>query len=202
MTMLSVLMPTTPERASMFLPLFNELHRQIEYCATFHPSLGSVEVLVDPDKRFLDGGPSIGQKRESLKNRATGRYLCYLDSDEGIAPNYVESILRLCNQGADICTFRAFVSLKSFWALVDMRLAYKVNDQITPDYTVRRPGWHMCPVKSVFAKLHSFNDKNNAEDFEWMEKVLGQCTTEAHTDKILFMYRHGDHSEADQIPLP
>jgi len=80
-----------------------------------------------------------------------------------------------------------------------MRLAYKVNDQFTPEHTVRRPPWHMCPVRSEFAKLHEFEDISNAEDSRWFEQVLTRCTTESHTDKILFQYNHGNHSEADKI---
>ena len=202
MILLSILMPTTPERHEMFTRLFNEVHRQVEYTHTTHPSLGSVEILVDSSPRFLDGGLSVGKKRESLVQRASGKYLCFLDSDESIAPNYVETLVRLCYKDQDVCTFQAMVKLSSFWALVDMRLTYKVNDQITPDHSVRRPPWHICPVRSVFAKLHKFSDKSNAEDFEWMEKVLANCTTEAHSECIIFTYNHGEHSEVDQIPLP
>lgn len=201
MIILSVLMCTTPQRNEMFSKLFTELHRQLEYLQTFHESLGKVEILVDDSIRYLDGGLSVGKKREALLKRAEGEYVCYLDSDEGISPDYLETLVRLCRQGQDVCTFQALTKLKDFWALVDMRLSYKVNDQISPEYTVRRPPWHICPVKTKYAKRYHFPDVNNAEDFAWMNKVLTHCTTEAHTERIIFEYRHGDHSEVDKIPL-
>lgn len=201
MVILSILMPTTPERQEMFTRLYNEVYKQITYVHTTHPSLGRVEVLVDDSPRFLDGGLSVGKKREALVKRAEGKYLCFLDSDESVSPDYVETLVRLCIKDQDVCTFRAIAKLSTFWALVDMRLAFKVNDQINPEYTVRRSAWHLCPVRSLFAKLVDFSDKNNAEDYEWMEKVLTRCTTEAHTDKIIFQYNHGEHSEVDKIPL-
>lgn len=201
MIILSILVPTTPERKDMFTRLYNEVYRQITYVHTTHPSLGRVEVLVDDSPRFLDGGLSVGKKREALVKRAEGKYLCFLDSDESVSPDYVETLVRLCIKDQDVCTFRAIAKLSTFWALIDMRLAFKVNDQVNPEYTVRRSAWHLCPVRSVFAKLVDFSDKNNAEDFEWMEKVLTRCTTEAHTDKIIFQYNHGEHSEVDKIPL-
>lgn len=163
--------------------------------------LGEVEIIINSDQKFLDGGPSIGAKRQALLSNAKGDYVAYLDDDEDIAPNYVESLLRLCKQDQDVCTFRAMMKLETFWGIVDMRLSYKVNDQATPEHTMRRPPWHTCPVRREYAKLYRFNDKNNAEDFEWFEKVLSHCTTEAHTDKILFQYNHGQNSEADKIPL-
>jgi glycosyltransferase involved in cell wall biosynthesis len=202
MIILSILIPTIPERVDLFTGLYNELNAQIHMMESTHPSLPTVEILVDPSVRFLEGGPSIGLKRNNLVQRAKGQYVCFVDDDDAIAPNYIESLVRLCMQGADIVTFQASVRMKSFWSLVDMRLSYKVNDQLNPDYTARRPPWHCCPVRTSFAKAHKFKNLNNAEDFDWMQRVLGQCTTEIHTDKILFEYRHGDHSEADQIPLP
>lgn len=202
MIILSILMCTTPERNEMFSKLFSELHRQLEYMQTFHETMGNIEILVDDSIRFLDGGLSIGKKREALLKRAEGKYVCYLDSDESIPGNYLESLVRMCIQDQDICTFKALAKLETFWSIIDMRLTYKVNDQINPEYTVRRPPWLCCPVRTIYAKMFDFPDLNNAEDFLWMEKVLACCLTEAHTDKLLFQYNHGSHSEADKIPLP
>lgn len=200
--MLSVLMPTTPQRVEMFTKLFNEVHRQAEYLHTTHPTLGKVEILVDSSKRFLDGGLSVGKKREALVQRAEGKYLCFLDSDEEISPDYLETIIRLCYHDKDICTFKAMARLHNFWTVVDMSLSNKDNEQVCPDHIIKRPPWHICAVRSVYAKAFGFSDKNNAEDFEWMEKVLTSCQTEAHSERIIFCYRHGEHSEVDKIPLP
>lgn len=202
MILLSILIPTIPERNERFTKLYNELMRQKTEFETFHDSLGRVEVIVDSSKKFLDGGLSIGKKREALVQSAEGKYLCFLDDDESIPPNYLEALMRLCHQDQDIVTFQALAKMKTFWAMVDMRLGYKVNDQINPNYTARRPPWHCCPVKSIYAKMFEFPDLNNAEDFVWMEKVLSCVTTEAHTEAILYQYNHGDHSEADKVPLP
>ncbi len=196
--MLSILIPSIPNRDEKFTNLNNELNRQSNTIME-HPMLGSIEVVPDCSESFLNGGLSIGKKRNGLVQKATGKYLCFLDDDESISPNYLESLLRLCNNDMDVCTFRAIAKLDSAWGLIDMRLAYQVNDQFSPEYTVRRPPWHICPVRSEFAKLYEFSDINNAEDFSWFEKVLTHCTTESHTDKILFQYNHGKHSEADKI---
>lgn len=197
--MLSILIPSITERADILKRLRMELRNQINHVTHTHPSLGKVETWVNSSLSFLNGGASIGVKRQNLLNYANGKYVCFLDDDESIAPNYVETLLRLCNQDSDVCTFRALAKLQNSWGLIDMRLSYKVNDQFTPDHDVRRPPWHICPVRTEFAKLYQFKDINNAEDFEWFEHVLAHCTTEAHTDKIIFQYNHGPHSEADKI---
>jgi glycosyltransferase involved in cell wall biosynthesis len=196
----SILIPTLPERVERFTALFNELYRQLTYMNTVHPTLGEIEIIVDDSKRFLDGGLSIGKKREALVQRAEGKYCWFLDDDETIAPNYLETLVRLCNQNADVCTFRAIAKLDNYWALFDMSLKNKVNEDSTPDRTVLRGCWHICPVKTKYAKLYSFPDTSYGEDWEWMSKVLTHCQSEAHSDAVILQYNHSSKtSEADKI---
>jgi hypothetical protein len=172
---------------------------QINQLDTIHPTLGQVELIGDYRESFLHGGPSIGKKRESLVQRATGKYLCFLDDDEDIAPNYVETLVRLCQLDADVITFRSFAKTDFYWSVIDMRLG-NPNEEATPDRIVKRNAWHICPVKSEYAKLYPFEDTNYSEDWNWMEKVLTHCETEAHTDQILHQYNHSSKtSEADKI---
>lgn len=198
MIQLSILIPTIPERREMFFRLTDKINRQITYCSTVHPSLGRVELLFDDSKKFLDGGLSIGKKRESLVKRAEGIYSCFVDDDEDVSPDYVESLLRLTQREADIITFRNITILENYWMIVDMGIHYP-NDQPNGKHMIRRRPWHICPVKTTFAKMYDFEDSNYGEDFGWMDKVLKHVTTEAKTEAVLHMYRHGKHSEADKI---
>lgn len=199
MVILSILMCTTEDRHEMFTKLNSELQTQRTFMDTFHPSLGEIEILVDDSKRFLDGGLSIGKKREALVKRATGKFLCFLDSDENIAPNYLETLVRLCCQGKDVCTFRAIAKLDNYWAIYDMRLNQH-NEQSTPDKTVLRGAWHTCPVRTEYAQRYEFEDINYGEDASWMNKVLSDCKDEAHSDAVILQYNHHTHiSESDKI---
>jgi hypothetical protein len=200
MIILSILIPSIPERHSTFIELYGKLWRQIYHVHTIHPTLGEIEYHLDDSKSFLDGGLSIGKKRESLVNKATGKYLCFLDDDEDIAPNYVETLVRLCHEDKDIVTFRNISKFDTFWMVVDMRLTHTENEQATPEKIVSRLPWHLCPVRSEYAKLYEFENINYGEDFLWMQKVLTHCKTEAHTDKILHQYNHSStKSESDKI---
>lgn len=196
--MLSVLMPTTPERIEMFSNLYEEVLRQVDFCRITHESLGGVEIVVDDSKRYLDGGLSIGKKREKLLMSSKGKYVCFLDSDDLIAPNYIEILLRLCQSNADVCTFSSFVQLETYWMVVDMSIRNKINQEAMPGIIYRMP-WHICPVRSRIAKQFKFDDVNYSEDWKWMEKVLRHCNTESKSEQILHLYNHGKHSEADNI---
>lgn len=198
--MLSILIPTTPDRATMFQGLWKELHEQAWACYKQHESLGNVEILFDDSKAFLKNGLSIGKKRQDLVRLASCKYLCFCDSDDFIAPNYIETLLRLCQTNADVCTFRNLTKTDTYWCIVDMSLNNPENEEANPDRIIKRRPWHICPVKSEYAKLYEFDDSNYGEDFKWMEKVLTHCTTEAHTEQVLHCYNHSSKtSEADKI---
>lgn len=197
---LSVLIPSIPERGDDFGQLMGNLLYQKEQLELVHPSIGNIQLLFDCSEKFLDGGISIGKKRESLAQRAQGKYLCFLDDDEDIAPNYVETLVRLCQLDADVVTFRNLTKTDFYWTIVDMSLKNTTNEEATPDRIVKRQPWHICPVKSEYAKLYDFEDSNYGEDFSWMKRVLTHCNSEAHTDQILHCYNHSSkHSEADKI---
>jgi glycosyltransferase involved in cell wall biosynthesis len=197
-TILSVLIPTIKDRSVMFHRLYIELVKQVSALHEVHPTLGTVEVLFNDSAKFLEGGLSIGKKRESLVRAATGKYLCFCDDDEWVSPNYIETLVRVCHHDRDVVTFRNFTRLDTFWTIIDMSLNFP-NDQASPLFTVRRKPWHICPVRSLFAKRVQFQDTNYSEDFDWMGKVLEFCTSEAKTDAVLHEYHHGKHSEADKI---
>lgn len=199
MWMLSILIPSIPSRRDQLNRLRVEVQKQISYCRAVHPALGKVEVIIDNSKTFLQGGLSIGKKREGLVKRAKSKYMCFLDDDESIAPNYVETLLRLCFQDKDVCSFRNVTKLDNYWCIIDMSIV-NPNEQAHGDYTVLRKPWHICPVRSEFAKRFQFPDSNYGEDWTWFEQVLSLCLTEAKTGAIIHQYNHSSkRSEADKI---
>lgn len=198
MIILSILCATTPDRSEMFQVLYSELQRQHTYMKTFHPTLGDIEILVDDSKRFLDGGPSIGKKREALVQRAQGKYLCFIDSDDMIPGNYMETIVRACQEDKDVITFRAIARLENYWTIIKMSI-WLPNFDASPEHDVERSPSIVCPVRSVYAKMVDFEDINHGEDYKWMGKVISMCLNESRSNVILYEYRHGQHSESDKI---
>lgn len=201
---LSILIPSIPERRNQLLRLTNELYRQVLSLQLQHPSLGSVEILQDDSIKFLDGGLSIGAKRDLLKQRASGKYLCFLDDDDYPTPNYIETLVRLCNEGQSIVTFRTLIKNDHYWGIIDMNLETITNTEVSPHGTINRTPWHICPVLSSIAKNEPFNiDKNHNEDWDWMNRVLKNVHSQSHSDMILTQYNHSESkSEADNITRP
>jgi hypothetical protein len=194
---LSILIPTIPERQSKFDYLREEVRRQAAACYKIHPVLGVVEIVVDNSKKFTEGGITIGAKRQNLITEANGEYLCFLDDDEAVSPDYVETLLRLCWEKPDIGTFNNLSKLDNYWMVVRMSLHTRDNEQARPGIIKRRP-WHICPVRSSIAKKYSFPDSNYGEDWVWFEQVLKDCKKEFHYENIIHQYNFSKvNSQAD-----
>lgn len=199
MTILSILIPTISARKAMFDSLVRELDRQCGILAQAHPTLGYVELRFEDGEPFLNGGMSIGKKRQELVKYAQGKYLCFLDDDENIAPNYIETLVRLCQHDRDVCTFRAIAKNDNFWSIIDMSI-YHPDVEASPNYEVLRNIWHVCPIRSSFAKLYGFEDINYGEDAAWLLNVRKHITSEAKSQAILLCYNHSKStSESDRI---
>jgi len=196
---LSVLIPTIPERGVKLSSLTGELYSQIHRVNSCHPSLGKVEVLIDYDKKFINGGKSVGKKRDDLVQAAKGKYLCFLDDDDNISPGYIESLLRLAQHDCHVITFNSLFKCDHYWTVIDMSIR-NTNEEATPENIVKRNAWHICPIKSEIAKQFRFPDKNNAEDWAWMEQVLTLVKSEVKSNMILHQYNHSHLTSAvDEI---
>lgn len=199
MIILSILCPTIPSRSHLFEKLQANIQHQISTLHAVHPTLGKVEFIHDDSIPYLEGGLSIGAKLNKLLKRSEGKYVCVLHDDDWMAPNYVETLVRLCHHNADVITFRNITMLDTFWITVDMSIHYP-NDQASPMFEVRRMPWNICPVRAEFGKKFRYPESNYGEDASWMTDVLTMCTTESHTNAVLHQYNHSTHtSEADRI---
>lgn len=195
MIKLTILIPSIPERHGKLVKLRTDLYNQRD-ALKIHPTLGEVEILFNDSESVNNGGISVGAKRDKLMRQAQGEYLCFIDDDELPSPNYLEALLRLCQLGADIVTFKSFYKCDGYWGVANMSLHHPTNEQATPYGEFKRRPFHICPMKSSIAKNCSFPDINNAEDWAYMEQVLAKCTTEVHTDQILHQYNHSSLTSA------
>lgn len=200
MIVLSILIPTIPERNKSFKKLYRNLLDQFDVCYKSHPTLGEIEILFDDTMKFLEGGLTVGSKRDNLVQSARGKYCCFIDDDEDPSPNYIETLLRLCAEDFDIVTFRSIFKCDTYWSLVDMDLNAAWNEDMNPNGITKRSPFHICPIKTSIAQQFHFPDINNAEDWAWMIQVLTKCKSQVHTDMILHQYNHSSKSSAvDEI---
>lgn len=201
MIILSVLIPTIPERNREFMKLLTELQKQISYMHSTHPDLGLIEVLWDDRPSYLNGGPTIGGKRNELRQRAIGKYQIQLDADDWIAPNYIQILVRMAQEDKDVLSFNCIFKNDYYWSIINMALSNEENEQATPDKIVKRQIWHVCGIKTEIARKGNYDDaKNSAEDWSFIEMIKPHLHTETHSNMILTQYNHSEaNSESDKI---
>ena len=78
------------ESSTSWIPIMN---LQITSC----DASAIVEVLTEVDSKQI----TTGAKRNNLLNKAQGKYICFIDDDDHIYPNYIKLILEAIEWDAD-----------------------------------------------------------------------------------------------------
>lgn len=91
---LSIITMSLNERRELREPLFEELYRQMDGKPVEHT------VVED------NGHTPNGIKMIIGEDTSHGEYVCTVDDDDWIAPNYIDSILEALEQNPDVVTFR------------------------------------------------------------------------------------------------
>jgi glycosyltransferase involved in cell wall biosynthesis len=177
--LLSILIPTVPNRAIQFERLFLDLQKQID--AGPH----NVEILGLLDNKSR----TVGAKRNALLAAAAGAYLVFLDDDDRVADDYVAAVCRaiLENPGVDAIVYDVLCS-------VNGKQRSHCRYSIHNDAVVEKPGcysaWapHVCVWRSEIVKPIPFPDRQFGEDTDWSRVASLVARTEARIDRILYWY--------------
>lgn len=196
--MLSVIMLTVPERETQFNLIKNKVLNQIRYCEKYHSTLGKVEIIELNSKKFIDGGKTVGAKRQEGMDIAKGKYVIWLDDDDNISPDYIETLLRMAKSDADILTFNNISKFENYWMVVNMSLNNKEDEQAKPGFIKRRP-YTICAWKKETIKNIKWIDGNINEDVNFINEALKIVNTEYHSDNILHEYNRETKSLATEF---
>lgn len=184
---LSILIPTVPQRANLFLELHAEINNQLEMANAF----GLVEVISDCAQV---GVKTTGQKRNDLINSAQGDYVWFIDDDDMILPNAIRLVLGALEKQPDALAINGIMTTNG----KDMRSWYisKDNPYIT-DYSTGKEVYlrstnHITPIKREIAKSIKFENKSNFEDYAYcMElKKFNLIKTEVEIKEPIYHYRY------------
>ena len=155
--------------------------------AAISEQIGSapVEHLVLFDNRAR----SIGAKRQALVDIARGQYLAFVDDDDDVSEDYVSSLLKAAETGADVITFRQ----RAIYNGLESEVHFGINNQDGPfkpgGITLRAP-WHVCAWKRDRIADCLFSFTNYGEDLAWCLQARRRASTAHHIDAVLHTYRH------------
>jgi len=181
---LSILICTLPERKAMFDTLIDDLAFQINAAGANK----KVEVLSDPDEVL-----TVGEKRNALLKQAKGEYLCFIDDDDEVAPNYVVRILSALESNPDCCSLRGEITFDGERPeIFEHSLMYdKWRTVEAAEIKYERYPTPLNTIKSSIAKQFEFPNVDFGEDHKWAEAIHRSklLKKEAYIPEILYHYR-------------
>jgi len=170
---LSILLCSLPNRLKQF-SVIEELTKQ----AKGKP----VEILYLGDNWQM----SVGEKRNNLIYLATGKYICFVDDDDRVEPNYVSDILDAINQhGTDCINFQASVSINESNPMICHYSKEFTENVNLPTMYLRQPNHLMVWKKSI---VELFPEINVGEDNLFGENMAKKNYSEYNIDKVLYHY--------------
>lgn len=189
---LSILIPTVPQRANLFLELHTEINNQLEMANAF----GLVEVISDCAPV---GAKTTGEKRNDLLNSAQGEYVWFIDDDDMILPNAIRLVLGALEKKPDALAINGFMTTngrnKRVW-YISKDNPY-VTDYSSGQEVYLRSTNHITPIKREIAKSIKFENKSNFEDYAFcMElKKFNLIKTEVEIKEPIYHYRYIDYDK-------
>lgn len=176
---LSILIPTLPERAKL-------LQRVCEHLGAFNT--GEVEILTDHRGREV----TTGKKRNELIEKAKGLYVVHVDDDDFPQTGYIEMILNAIkeNNYPDCITFNGFYN-EDGGPRINFTIKLGEKYEARNGHVYRWPN-HLCPMKKAIAQSVKFPDKTKGEDYEWSKQIADRrlLKTSFHIDKDLYFYEY------------
>jgi glycosyltransferase involved in cell wall biosynthesis len=181
---LSILIPTLPDRKHFFEEITNEINDQIAFLTD------SVEWISDDRGRHV----TTGTKRNSLLEKASGKYTWFVDDDDYIYPYAIEDILNACFfANPDVIGINGIMTTDGK-AQVDWEIRlghpYKAVQRNGKEYYLRHPN-HITPMKKEHAIKVKFPDKTVFEDYEWAKAIndAKYLKTQEIIDKPIYHYK-------------
>lgn len=182
---LSILIPTTPDREKVLYELLYSLHLQIE-TGKFQPF---VEILIETDNKEL----SVGKKRQMLLERAKGKYVIFVDSDDKVSEDYLYEILEAIKQEPDVISFNGWLETnganrENFKISKDLPYI-TVSDAYGKKEYLRYPN-HLCAILRSIAIKIGYKDMRHAEDYDYAKRLKesGLLKKEVYIQKDLYFY--------------
>lgn len=189
---ISILIPTMKSRERLFRQVLAEVQRQIRETPEIR-----VEVLWESD----NGELTLGQKRNVLMDRCTGKYHCFIDDDDVIARDYLKVFVPMIKSGIDYdCA--SFVGAHymrgRFNKFFHHSLDYPTWDE-RPDRFIRSVS-PMNMIKTDIVRQVRYKDIRNTEDSEFSFRLResGLLKTEFKINPNRPIYHYIDGVKQDR----
>jgi glycosyltransferase involved in cell wall biosynthesis len=172
---LSILICTMPKRKASLDRLFAELLKQAQG--------KEVEIIADSNMTI-----TTGAKRNNLIRLAKGEYVVFVDDDDTVSVDYVNSILTALESKPDAVGFKGWITTNG-----RNKMAWKISKDLPymqKGNTYLRYNNHLSPMKKEIAEKIGYPDATFGEDFDFAKRLheAKLIKTEVFIDKFLYNY--------------
>jgi len=141
---------------------------------------------------FIDNGVfSIGEKRNSLVQHSTGKYISQIDDDDDVSDDYIEKVLEGCRTDCDVVGLTGIITFngktpKKFIHSIRYKEWYEDKGAY-----YRCPN-HLNPIKASIAKRFPFKEVNHGEDLDYSMRLqkAGVLLTEHFIEEPYYFYKY------------
>lgn len=208
--LLSILIPTTPDRMGDIMRLYKSVSNQCGITTLFLDENShqirrgynldkTIELIEFTDNREL----TIGEKRERLYQLASGSFSIQIDSDDDIADNAIEKILEAIKSNPEVScvTFRENCMMNGVYKSSNHSLKYFqwMDNQDGYDY-VRSP-FYKDVIRTDIAKSVPFPHIRWNEDEQWSKALYPHLKDEIHIDEELYLYIYNETNHTERYGL-
>ena len=150
--------------------------------------VGKVEIMVNID----DGEKPVGQKRNEILNRANGKFIAFVDDDDGVDKEYLKLIIEAIeeNEDLDCIGFSGMYYIDKNPKMI-FKHANSYGGHFKDQSGIQhRPINHLNPVRLEIAKKIGFPEKNFGEDSDYCDKLFdsGLLKNEVILDTVMYHY--------------
>lgn len=189
---ISILIPTMKHREPLFAQVLAEIKKQATQCPQIR-----TEILWESD----NGEMTLGQKRNVLMDRCSGKYHCFIDDDDVLAPDYLKTFVPMIASGIDYdCAsfVGAHYRVGQFTKLFHHSMTYSEWAE-TPERYIRTIS-PMNLIKTDIVRQVRYKDIRNTEDHEFSKRLMasGLLKTEYEINPNHPIYHYIDGVKADR----
>ena len=176
--LLTIAIATLADRVGSCLPA---LVKTLDQQAQGKP----VEILAFLDNQYR----SLGAKRNALAELANGEFLAFVDDDDDVSDDYVETLLDAITQhnNVDCIVFDAWVTIDGKPDRI-CRYGAELDNTNSPQTYFRRPN-HVACFRTEIVRRVPREDITFEEDTRWANAVVSHVGQQIRIGRILYYYR-------------